>query len=196
MRPNRMAPTEDRNTNLPNIDAGAVTFSTRGSRTGFSRQVALRLAALTTALVTFGVVAPLPAAQAETRSTQQLQGESGWKCAVAIPAAKAAAAAAELTLKSARSTVPAAERRLAAARADLRQARAAAEAAKKAATASPDNLALRDAAKTAAQVATAKAAAVATAAKSLKLAKAALPKATDAVKKANAKLDDLNRACE
>ncbi len=160
-----------------------------GARSGFSRQVLLRLSAVVVPVLASAIMIP-GAAQGE-----ELRAEAGWKCAVAIPAAKAAAAAAGLTLKAAQNAIPTAERKLAQSRVDLKKARAAADAAKNAVAADPSNVALADAAKTTARVASAQQAAVNAAAKSLKVAKAGLPKATEAVKKAKTKLEELNSSC-
>jgi len=132
---------------------------------------------------------------ASTAQAAELRSESGWKCSVSIPIAKAAVEATRLSLQAISKNIPKAEKKLESAKAGATRAQDAADAAKKASIADPSNSALAEASKTAASVARAKKTAVNTASTSLKGLKAGLPTATSAVKKAEAKLAELNASC-
>ena len=168
----------------------AEASSQDGPRLPRGKHTRKKVAAVATAAAVFAIgISATPA------GASSYQAQSGWKCAVAIPAAEALVAATKLTLQAATREVPRAEKRLETARASLVRAQAAASAAKSAAAANPTNTALADAAKTAATAASAREAAVNSASAVLKAAKTAIPAASNAAKKAQKKLTELKASC-
>lgn len=153
-----------------------------------SRRRAMTVSALTAFAVVFSPA--VPAARAAEQGS-----EPSWKCGVVIPFAKAAAAAARLTLQATNRAVPGAERLLSDARAALKRAEESAREARDAATADPSNTALEDTAKSSSAGVIVRKVAVTTAAIALQTVKLALPPASSLVRTSEAKLAELNASC-
>lgn len=117
------------------------------------------------------------------------------KCAVGIPAAQAASAAARIGLRAAEDALPSATKRLEEARARLKKATSTHQSLAQQSASAPDDLALADRVQRSETTLQARRAAVASASATLSAAKVALPKARSAAQSAERKLKELRAAC-
>jgi hypothetical protein len=117
------------------------------------------------------------------------------KCAVGIPAAQAASAAARIGLRAAEDALPSATKRLEEARLRLKKATSTHNALVQQAAAAPNDLALADRVQRSETTLQARRAAVASASAALSAAKVAVPKARSAAQSAERKLKELRTAC-